>query len=74
MLLGRFLLRRLLLRGFPLLAAMGAWFGAKFLLALILMSSLVGAVVGIAMLVSGRLANRATPMPLSSPRPLFPHR
>lgn len=48
---------------FKLLAALGAWFGAKFLVAIILMASVVGAVIGVLLLVVGRLANREVPMP-----------
>ncbi|MBE7939827.1 MULTISPECIES: A24 family peptidase [Ramlibacter] len=47
---------------FKLLAALGAWFGAHMVLALILLSSVVGAVVGGGLLVVGRLANRNIPM------------
>ena len=39
---------------FKLLAALGAWFGWKALLPIILMSAGVGAVVGIALIVTGR--------------------
>jgi leader peptidase (prepilin peptidase) / N-methyltransferase len=46
---------------FKLLAALGAWFGAKFLFALILLSSVVGTVVGLALIVIGRIANRHIP-------------
>ena len=48
---------------FKLMAALGAWFGAHYLLALVLLSSVVGSVIGGAMLVSGRLANRETAIP-----------
>jgi leader peptidase (prepilin peptidase)/N-methyltransferase len=47
---------------FKLMAALGAWFGAKFLFALILLSSVVGAVVGIALIVIGKVANRHIPI------------
>lgn len=47
---------------FKLLAALGAWFGAHSILALILLSSVVGAVVGGALLVAGRLAHRDIPI------------
>ena len=47
---------------FKLLAALGAWFGLAALPTIILMSSLVGAVLGIALTVTGR-QNRETPMP-----------
>jgi leader peptidase (prepilin peptidase)/N-methyltransferase len=48
---------------FKLLAALGAWLGAKYLLAIILMSSIVGAVIGIVLLFVGKLANKDIPMP-----------
>jgi leader peptidase (prepilin peptidase)/N-methyltransferase len=48
---------------FKLLAALGAWLGAPYLLAIILMSSIVGAVIGIVLLVVGKLANKDIPMP-----------
>jgi leader peptidase (prepilin peptidase)/N-methyltransferase len=48
---------------FKLLAALGAWLGAKYLLAIILLSSVVGAVFGIAMLLVGRLSNKDMHMP-----------
>lgn len=48
---------------FKLLAALGAWLGAEYLLAIILLSSIVGAVIGILMLVVGKLAHRDMPMP-----------
>ncbi|MGZ9045537.1 MAG: prepilin peptidase [Telluria sp.] len=48
---------------FKLLAALGAWLGAEYLLAIILLSSIVGAVIGILLLVVGKLANRDIPMP-----------
>jgi len=47
---------------FKLLAALGAWFGAEYLFALILLSSLVGSVIGGLMLASGRLADRNIPI------------
>ncbi len=47
---------------FKLLAALGAWLGAKSLLAIILLSTLVGAVLGAVMLVVGRLSNRNVPI------------
>jgi leader peptidase (prepilin peptidase)/N-methyltransferase len=47
---------------FKLLAAIGAWLGWKMLPAVILLSSLVGAVVGIAMIAFARLG-RNTPIP-----------
>jgi leader peptidase (prepilin peptidase) / N-methyltransferase len=48
---------------FKLLAALGAWLGAEYLLAIILMSSIVGAVIGVLLIVVGKLANKDIPMP-----------
>ena len=48
---------------FKLLAALGAWFGAEYLVALILLSSIVGSVIGGTLLVVGKLANRDIPIP-----------
>ena len=48
---------------FKLLAALGAWFGAEYLIALILLSSIVGSVIGGTLLVVGKLANRDIPIP-----------
>jgi leader peptidase (prepilin peptidase)/N-methyltransferase len=48
---------------FKLLAALGAWFGAKSLLAIILLSSVVGAVLGIVLLRAGRIAGKEVPIP-----------
>ncbi|HEX7889715.1 MAG TPA: prepilin peptidase [Ramlibacter sp.] len=48
---------------FKLLAALGAWLGAEYLLAIILLSSIVGAVIGVLLLVIGKLANKDIPMP-----------
>ncbi len=48
---------------FKLLAGLGAWFGAEYLIALILLSSLVGSLLGGAMLLIGRLSNRDIPIP-----------
>ncbi|MDB5912548.1 MAG: Prepilin peptidase [Ramlibacter sp.] len=48
---------------FKLLAALGAWLGAEYLLAIILLSSIVGAVIGVILLVVGKLANKDIPMP-----------
>lgn len=48
---------------FKLLAGLGAWFGGHSLVALILMSSLVGSVLGGALLLVGRLAHRDIPIP-----------
>lgn len=47
---------------FKLLAALGAWFGAQYLIAIILLSSLVGSVLGGLFLVLGRLANKDIPI------------
>jgi leader peptidase (prepilin peptidase) / N-methyltransferase len=47
---------------FKLMAALGAWFGADYLLALILVSSLVGAVIGGILLLVGKLANKDIPI------------
>jgi leader peptidase (prepilin peptidase)/N-methyltransferase len=47
---------------FKLLAALGAWFGFEYLLAIILLSSLVGALIGGALLFAGRLANKDIPI------------
>lgn len=46
---------------FKLMAALGAWFGAPSLFALVLLSSIVGTVVGITLIVVGRIANRHIP-------------
>lgn len=48
---------------FKLLAALGAWLGAEYLLAIVLLSSIVGAMIGILLLLVGKLANRDIPMP-----------
>ncbi|MCD6079374.1 MAG: prepilin peptidase [Ramlibacter sp.] len=48
---------------FKLLAALGAWLGVEYLLAIILLSSIVGAVIGIILLLVGKLANKDIPMP-----------
>jgi leader peptidase (prepilin peptidase)/N-methyltransferase len=48
---------------FKLLAALGAWLGAEYLLAVVLLSSIVGAIIGILLLVIGKLAHRDIPMP-----------
>ena len=47
---------------FKLLAALGAWMGARMLLPIVLMSALTGAVVGIALIATGR-HRRGVPMP-----------
>ena len=47
---------------FKLLAALGAWFGLNALPTIVLLSSLVGAVIGIALIVMRR-QDRETPMP-----------
>jgi leader peptidase (prepilin peptidase)/N-methyltransferase len=48
---------------FKLLAALGAWLGVEYLLAIILLSSIVGAVIGFALIVVGKLAHKDIPMP-----------
>ena len=48
---------------FKLLAGLGAWFGSEYLIALILLSSVVGSLIGGTLLVVGRLANRDIPIP-----------
>ena len=48
---------------FKLLAGLGAWFGAEYLVAIILLSSVVGTVIGGGLLVVGRLAHRDIPIP-----------
>ena len=47
---------------FKLLAALGAWFGLTALPTIVLVSSIVGAVLGIALIVTGK-QDRETPMP-----------
>lgn len=47
---------------FKLLAALGAWFGADFLIAIVLASSLVGALLGGGLLLAGRLAHKDIPI------------
>jgi leader peptidase (prepilin peptidase)/N-methyltransferase len=47
---------------FKLLAALGAWFGVEFLLAIVLVSSLVGAVIGGTLLLVGKLAHKDVPI------------
>lgn len=47
---------------FKLLGALGAWFGLSALPTIVLLSSLVGAVVGVALMLTGK-QNRETPMP-----------
>ncbi len=48
---------------FKLLAGLGAWFGAEYLVAMILLSSVVGSIIGGTLLLVGRLANRDIPIP-----------
>jgi leader peptidase (prepilin peptidase)/N-methyltransferase len=48
---------------FKLLAGLGAWFGAEYLVAMILLSSVVGSIIGGTLLVVGRVANRDIPIP-----------
>lgn len=47
---------------FKLLAALGAWLGADYLIGIVLLSSLVGAVLGGILLAVGRLANKNVPI------------
>ncbi len=47
---------------FKLLAALGAWLGADYLFAIILVSSLVGAVLGLSLLFAGKLAHKDIPI------------
>ena len=47
---------------FKLLAALGAWFGLAALPTIVLLSSVVGAVLGVALIVTGK-QDRETPMP-----------
>jgi leader peptidase (prepilin peptidase)/N-methyltransferase len=47
---------------FKLLAALGAWLGAEYLIGIVLLSSLVGAVLGGILLIGGRLANKNVPI------------
>lgn len=47
---------------FKLLAALGAWMGARMLLPIVLISALAGAVIGIALIATGR-HRRGVPMP-----------
>ena len=47
---------------FKLLAALGAWFGVSALPTIVLLSSLVGALVGLGLIATGR-QSRETPMP-----------
>lgn len=47
---------------FKLLAAMGAWLGADYLIAIVLVSSLVGAVLGSILVLVGKLKHRNIPI------------
>ena len=47
---------------FKLLAALGAWYGVEYLLAIVLVSSIVGALIGALLLVFGRLADKEVPI------------
>ena len=47
---------------FKLLAALGAWLGADYLIAIILVSSLVGAVIGLTLRFVGKLAHKDIPI------------
>ena len=48
---------------FKLLAGLGAWFGHEYLVALILLSSIVGSVLGMVLIAMGRIANRHVEIP-----------
>ena len=48
---------------FKLLAALGAWFGVEYLVALILLSSVVGSILGLSLMVAGRIANKDIAIP-----------
>ncbi len=47
---------------FKLLAALGAWLGADFLVAIILIASLVGSVLGLTLLFVGKIAHKDIPI------------
>jgi leader peptidase (prepilin peptidase)/N-methyltransferase len=47
---------------FKLLAALGAWLGADYLIAIVLVSSLVGAILGTLLLLIGKLAHKDVPI------------
>jgi leader peptidase (prepilin peptidase)/N-methyltransferase len=47
---------------FKLLAALGAWFGVEYLLAIVLVSSIVGAMIGMVMLVVGKITDKEVPI------------
>jgi len=47
---------------FKLLAALGAWLGSGYLIAIVLVSSLVGAVLGSILLAAGKLAHKDIPI------------
>jgi leader peptidase (prepilin peptidase) / N-methyltransferase len=48
---------------FTLLAGLAAWLGAHYLLAIILVSSVVGSVIGIILILVGKMANKDVQMP-----------
>ena len=48
---------------FKLLAGLGAWFGGEYLIAIILLSSIVGSLIGGVMLLVGKLAHKNIPIP-----------
>lgn len=48
---------------FKLLAGLGAWFGHEYLVALILLSSIVGSALGLLLIAMGRIANRHVEIP-----------
>ena len=47
---------------FKLLAALGAWLGSDYLIGIILMSSIVGAILGVILLWAGRIAHKDIPI------------
>ncbi len=47
---------------FKLLAAMGAWYGMHYLLAIVLVSSIVGAIMGVVLMMVGKVANKDIPI------------
>ena len=48
---------------FKLLAGLGAWFGSDHLVALILLSSVVGSVIGLILIIAGRIRHKDIPIP-----------
>ncbi len=47
---------------FKLMSALGAWFGVEYLLAIILMSTAVGSLLGVVMLAIGKIAHKDIPI------------